>query len=121
VQEYVITSIPHPRQHFIAKYAEGTPGPAVGNRRRWLMQREGAEGRSTRPEELEKLRGFPWLMGDLTERNLYRGTLEGGQQASYMALIMADNKLTTFPISAWCVLQVAVCWHFGDVLRERLF
>lgn len=85
------------------------------------MQREGAEGRPTRPEELEKLRGLPWLMGDLTEKNLYRGTLEGGQQASYMALIMADNKLTTFPISAWYGLQVAVCWRFGDVLRECLF
>lgn len=101
LQEYAISSINHPRAHFIAKYPDGSTPPPLNNRKRWFMQRETPEGRPTGPDAREKLKGFPWVMGDMTDKNIFRGTLEGGQQASYMALIMADNKLTTFPISSW--------------------
>ncbi|KAH7298759.1 hypothetical protein KP509_25G058100 [Ceratopteris richardii] len=103
IREYNIKAYPSTKPFFIGRFLQGVPSfsKKTGVDLKWIMHREGLQGRQVTDALREKYKGKPWILNDDQGQQSFQGALEGGQQASYYLLVHHGREFLAMPAGAW--------------------
>ncbi|KAJ9183311.1 hypothetical protein P3X46_007180 [Hevea brasiliensis] len=104
IREYNVRASPSSdKNYFIGRFVTGLPSfsKKKNAENKWLLQKEGLQGRQLTDALREKYKNKPWLLEDETGQFQYQGHLEGSQSATYYLLILQGKEFVAIPAGSW--------------------
>ncbi|CAM8936343.1 unnamed protein product [Rhodiola kirilowii] len=91
------------KHYFIGRFVPGLPkfSKKKNTDNKWLLQKDGLQGRQVTDGLREKFKNKPWLLEDETGQSQYQGQLEGAQSATYYLLMMQGKEFVAIPAGSW--------------------
>lgn len=104
IREYnVRASTSTDKSYFIGRFCTGLPpfSKKKNVENKWIIQKDGLQGRQLTDALREKLKNKPWILEDETGQHQYQGQLEGSQSATYYLLVMHGKEFVAIPAGSW--------------------
>uniref|UniRef100_A0A7N0V7E2 Transcription initiation factor IIF subunit alpha n=1 Tax=Kalanchoe fedtschenkoi TaxID=63787 RepID=A0A7N0V7E2_KALFE len=91
------------KHYFIGRFVAGLPKFSKKKTpdNKWLLQKEGLQGRQITDALREKFKNKPWLLEDESVQSQYQGQFEGAQSATYYLLMMQGKEFFAIPAGSW--------------------
>ncbi|XAR53838.1 Ubiquitinyl hydrolase 1 [Bertholletia excelsa] len=91
------------KNYFIGRFATGLPtfSKKQNAENKWVLHKEGLQGRQLTDALREKYKNKPWLLEDETGQFQYHGQLEGAQSATYYLLMLQGKEFVAIPAGSW--------------------
>ncbi|GAV65203.1 TFIIF_alpha domain-containing protein [Cephalotus follicularis] len=104
IREYNVRASPSTdKNYFIGRFVTGLPNfsKKKNAENKWVLHKEGLQGRQVTDTLREKYKNKPWLLEDETGQSQYQGHLEGAQSATYYLLMMQGKEFVAIPSGSW--------------------